>query len=72
MEGWPGVAPRVLASQSAPIDTTIAAGRFVFAIFGPVAEFERQLIPGRTLPGVTDVQGHGSVLDGDDAGVAVG
>ena len=35
---------RVLAGQGASIDTTTASGKFVFALFAALAEFERELI----------------------------
>ena len=48
-----GVGLRVLTGQGAQIDTTTAAGRLVFGIFGALAEFERELIRERTLAGLT-------------------
>ena len=37
-----GVGLKVLTGQGAAIDTTTAAGRFVFSIFASLAEFERE------------------------------
>ena len=45
---------RVLAGQGAQIDTTTAAGRLVFGIFAALAEFERELIRGRSLGVITN------------------
>ena len=47
-----GVGLRVLAGDGAQIDTTTAAGRFVFGIFAALAEFERELIRERTVAGL--------------------
>ena len=48
---------RVLAGQSAQIDTTTATGRLVFGIFAALAEFERELIRERTLAGLKGLTG---------------
>ena len=50
---------RVLAGQGAQIDTTTAAGRFVFGIFAALAEFERELIRERTVAGLTAARARG-------------
>lgn len=42
------------------IDTTTAAGRMVFSIFGALAEFERALILERTLAGMAAARSRGS------------
>ena len=42
-----------------PIDTTTAGGRLVFAIFGAVAEFERELIRERTQAGLDAARAKG-------------
>ena len=44
---------RVLAGQGAQIDTTTTTGRLVFGIFAALAEFERELIRGRSLGVIT-------------------
>ncbi len=45
---------RVLAGQGAQIDSTTTAGRLVFCIFAALAEFERELIRGRSLGVITN------------------
>ena len=47
---------RVLAGQGASIDATMASGELVFAIFAALAEFERELIPERTLAGLASAR----------------
>lgn len=42
------------------IDTTTAAGRMVFSIFGALAEFERALIRERTMAGLEAARARGS------------
>jgi DNA invertase Pin-like site-specific DNA recombinase len=42
------------------IDTTTAAGRMVFSIFGALAEFERSLIRERTMAGLEAARARGS------------
>jgi DNA invertase Pin-like site-specific DNA recombinase len=54
-----GVGFRVLTG--APIDTTTAAGKLVFAIFGGLAEFERELIKERTMAGLASARARGRV-----------
>ena len=44
------------------IDTTTAAGRMVFSIFGALAEFERSLIQERTLAGLAAARARGSAF----------
>lgn len=48
-------------SVTESIDTTTATGRLVFAIFGALAEFERQLIRDRTLAGLASARARGRV-----------
>ena len=50
---------RVLASQGASIDTTTPSGKFVFALFAALAEFERELIRERTLAGLASARARG-------------
>ena len=50
---------RVLAGQGASIDTTTASGKLVFALFAALAEFERELIPERTLSGLVSARARG-------------
>ena len=50
---------RVLAGQGASIDTTTASGKFVFALFAALAEFERELIRERTLAGLASARARG-------------
>lgn len=52
-----GVGFRVLTG--APIDTTTPAGKLVFAIFGGLAEFERELIVERTKAGLAAARARG-------------
>ena len=47
---------KVLAGHGAAIDTTTAAGKFVFGIFAAPAEFERDLIAERTIAGLASRQ----------------
>lgn len=51
-----GIGLRVLTQ---PVDTTTAGGRMVFAIFGAVAEFERELIKERTTAGLAAAKARG-------------
>lgn len=51
-----GIGLRVLTQ---PVDTTTAGGRMVFAIFGAVAEFERELIRERTTAGLAAAKSRG-------------
>lgn len=44
------------------IDTTTAAGRMVFSIFGALAEFERSLIRERTMAGLEAARARGSAF----------
>ena len=50
---------RVLAGQGASLDTTTASGKFVFALFAALAEFERELIRERTLAGLASARARG-------------
>ena len=54
-----GVGPRVLTGQGAQIDTTTPGGRLVFGIFAALAEFERELIPERTVAGLEAARARG-------------
>jgi len=57
------LAGRGVGFRSVPeaIDTTTAGGRLVFHLFGALAEFERQLIRGRTLAGLAAARVRGRV-----------
>jgi DNA invertase Pin-like site-specific DNA recombinase len=54
-----GVGLKVLTGQGAAIDTTTAAGRMIFGIFGALAEFERELISERTRAGLASARARG-------------
>ena len=54
-----GIGPKVLTGERASIDTTIANGRLVFAIFASLAEFERELIVERTKAGLAAARARG-------------
>ena len=54
-----GVGFKVLTGEGINIDTTTAAGKMIFSIFGAFAEFERELIRGRTLAGLKAVRARG-------------
>lgn len=56
-----GVAFKVLTGQGAAIDTTRPEGRFVFAIFAALTEFERELIKERTRAGLKSARARGKV-----------
>ncbi|MEL7484351.1 MAG: recombinase family protein, partial [Planctomycetota bacterium] len=56
-----GIGFKVLSGQGANIDTTTAAGKFVFAVFAGLAEFERELIRERTLAGLNSARARGRV-----------
>jgi DNA invertase Pin-like site-specific DNA recombinase len=64
------------ASLSESIDTSSANGRFIFSIFGSLAEFERNLIRERTQAGLTAARARGRVggrpakLQGKDLAMA--
>jgi len=47
-----GIGFKVLTGEGINIDTTTAAGKMIFSIFGAFAEFERELIRERTLAGL--------------------
>ena len=49
-----------LRSLTEQIDTTTATGRLVFAVFGAMAEFERDLIRERTQAGLAAARGPGA------------
>lgn len=50
---------KVLAGHGAQIDTTTPNGRFVFGLFGALAEFERELIVERTNAGLAAARARG-------------
>ena len=56
-----GVGFKVLTGQGANIDTTTGAGKFVFAVFAGLAEFERELIRERTMAGLASARARGRV-----------
>lgn len=56
-----GVAFKVLTGQGAAIDTTRPEGRFVFAVFAALTEFERELIRERTRAGLQSARTRGKV-----------
>jgi len=47
-----GVGLKILTGEGASIDTTRPEGKFVFAMFAAMAEFERELIRERTKEGM--------------------
>jgi DNA invertase Pin-like site-specific DNA recombinase len=49
------------SSLTENIDTTTAAGKLVFHLFGALAEFERDLIRDRTIAGLTAARARGRV-----------
>lgn len=52
---------KVFTGQGAAIGTTTAAGKLVFGIFAPLAEFERELISERTVAGLASTRARGRV-----------
>ena len=50
---------KVLTGEGINIDTTTAAGKMIFSIFGAFAEFERELIRERTLAGLKSARARG-------------
>jgi len=54
-----GVGFKVLTGEGINIDTTTAAGKMIFSIFGAFAEFERELIRERTLAGLKAARARG-------------
>lgn len=50
---------KVLAGAGAPIDTTTANGRLIFAVFAALAEYERELIAERTKAGLQAARARG-------------
>ena len=50
---------KVLAGQGANIDTSTANGRLIFGIFATLAEYERELISGRTKAGLIAARARG-------------
>lgn len=54
-----GIGFKVLSGQGANIDTTSAAGKFVFGVFAALAEFERELIRERTVAGLKAARARG-------------
>lgn len=55
-----GVGFRVLSGE-VPIDTSSGQGKLLFAIFGGLAEFERELIRERTMAGLKSARARGRV-----------
>lgn len=55
-----GVGFRVLSGET-PIDTSSAQGKLLFAIFGGLAEFERELIRERTIAGLKSARARGRI-----------
>ncbi len=58
-----GVGFRVLSGET-PIDTSSAQGKLLFAIFGGLAEFERELIRERTIAGLKSARARGRIGGG--------
>jgi DNA invertase Pin-like site-specific DNA recombinase len=54
-----GIGFKVLTGEGINIDTTTAAGKMIFSIFGAFAEFERELIRERTLAGLKAARARG-------------
>src|SRR5271157_5360591 len=54
-----GIGLRVLAGESAAIDTTTPNGRLMFGFFAALAEFERELIIERTKAGLASARARG-------------
>ena len=54
-----GIGFKVLTGEGINIDTTTAAGKMIFSIFGAFAEFERELIRERTLAGLKATRDRG-------------
>lgn len=54
-----GIGLKVLTGHGANIDTTTAAGKFVFGIFAALAEFERGLLAERTTAGLASARARG-------------
>lgn len=50
---------KVLYGKGSGIDTSTAAGKMIFAIFGALAEFERELIRERTIAGIKAARARG-------------
>lgn len=55
-----GVGFRVLSGE-VPIDTSSGQGKLLFAIFGGLAEFERELIRERTIAGLRSARARGRI-----------
>ena len=54
-----GIGFKVLTGKGANMDTTTASGKFIFGIFGALAEFERDLIRERTMAGLESARARG-------------
>ncbi|AZQ65632.1 recombinase family protein (plasmid) [Flammeovirga pectinis] len=52
---------KVLTGKGANIDTTTPSGKFIFGIFGALAEFERDLIRERTVAGLKASRARGLI-----------
>ena len=57
-----GAGLKILTGQGAMIDTSKAEGRMIFAIFGALAEFERELIRERTKAGMQAAKKRGAAI----------
>jgi DNA invertase Pin-like site-specific DNA recombinase len=54
-----GVGFKVLTGHGATLDTTTPSGKMIFAVFGALAEFERELIVERTKAGLAAARARG-------------
>ena len=54
-----GVGFKVLTGHGATLDTTTPSGKMIFAVFGALAEFEREMIVERTKAGLAAARARG-------------